>query len=255
MKVGKIKVDLIDSMGSDLSVVNAARVSMAKESSWSNVCWSCDFSSMDWDDDICPQCGADNAGRKVSDGMQLAERDTKLIRYLATYKHWTPFSHPQVSFRIKAPIFVARQWFKHMVGITRNETSRRYVDEQPEFYMPEVWRSRPEGSVKQGSGGPLEGVDDDNASIWAAEVTETALMNYTNMLSVGVAPEQARMVLPQNMMTEWIETASLAAVCRSVKLRLDPHAQQETREVAEQIAALVEPMFPVSWSALMGVEQ
>ena len=235
MKTAKIKVDLIDYMGSDLSVVNAARVSMAKESEWGTV------ERYTYADQDFPEV------EEV-----LLDKDVKLINYLAKHKHWTPFSHPQVSFRIKAPIFVARQWFKHMIGITRNETSRRYVDEEPEFYFPDVWRGRPHGSIKQGSSGKHETSDD--WDMVAKDHLGTSLLVYNNMIADGVAPEQARMILPQNMMTEWIETASLAAVCRSVKLRIDPHAQQETREVAEQIAELVAPLFPVSWSALMDLE-
>lgn len=226
MKITPIQVEVIDYMGSDLMVCDAARVSMAKTSQW--------LHSPD-----------------VSEPF-LSDRDVKLIGYLAKHQHWTPFSHPQISFRIKAPIFVSRQWFKHMIGITRNETSRRYVDEEPEFYLPEVWRSRPEGSIKQGSGvgevTHLHGVSIDHVARHAVTV---ALSTYQQMIDSGVAPEQARMILPQNMMTEWIETASLAAVCRACKLRLDPHAQQETREIAEQIAEQVAPLFPVSWSALM----
>lgn len=223
MKTAAMKVELIDHMGSDLSVVDAARVSFAKKSRW------------DWIDDSI-------GGRPA-----LSINDAKLINYLAKHNHWTPFSHPQLSFRIKAPIFVARQWFKHMVGITRNEQSRRYVDEEPEFYFPEQWRGRPTGSVKQGSSGVVS-VPEGRVE----HVVEQCLALYNHLMSHdNVAPEQARMILPQNMMTEWVETASLAAVCRACKLRLDPHAQQETREIAEMIAELVAPMFPVSWSALM----
>ena len=223
MKTAAMKVELVDHMGSDLSVVDAARVSFAKKSRW------------DWIDDSI-------GGRPV-----LSINDAKLINYLAKHNHWTPFSHPQLSFRIKAPIFVARQWFKHMVGITRNEQSRRYVDEEPEFYFPEQWRGRPTGSVKQGSSGVVS-VPEGRVE----HVVEQCLALYNHLMSHdNVAPEQARMILPQNMMTEWVETASLAAVCRACKLRLDPHAQQETREIAEMIAELVAPMFPVSWSALM----
>ena len=225
MKTAQMNVDLVDRMGTDLSVVNAARVSFDKASEW-------DFNP-------------------AATGNVLSERDTKLIRYLAKHNHWTPMAHPQVTLRIKAPIFVARQWFKHMVGITRNETSRRYVDSEPEFWFPSEWRGRPAGSMKQGSRGVV--ALGDAAEIKSAVRQCLAMYNY--MLEMGVAPEQARMILPQNMMTEWIETASLAAVCRSCKLRLDPHAQQETREIAERIAEIVAPLFPVSWSALMEVEK
>lgn len=228
-----ISVQLIDHMGSDLSVANAARVSMAKESEWEVLC-----------DGACFECDCNGQQTRLSD------RDAKLIGYLAKHNHWTPFSHPQLSFRISAPIFVARQWFKHVVGITRNETSRRYVDEAPTFYLPEVVRARPDGSIKQGSGGAHR-----DSADWREAISEHARgaeAFYQILIADGVAPEQARAVLPQNMMTEWIETASLAAVCRSCKLRLDPHTQLETRELAEQMAELVAPLFPVSWSALMG---
>lgn len=228
-----ISVQLVDHMGSDLSVANAARVSMAKESQWAIA-----FGPVG----INP----------LTPSNKLSIADTKLLNYLAKHKHWTPFSHPQISFRIKAPIFVARQWFKHMVGITRNETSRRYVDDAPEFYLPAEWRMRPEGSIKQGSAG----VHPDSAA-WdetVGGILHVTVRLYNAMIADGVAPEQARMVLPQSMMTEWIETASLAAICRACALRLDPHAQAETRDVAERVAEIVAPLFPVSWSALMGVE-
>lgn len=249
MKIVPMLVTYLDHMGTDLTVVDAARVSMAKESEWGTV------ERYTYADQDFPEV------EEV-----LKDADVKLITYLAEHSHWTPFSHPQISFRIKAPIFVARQWFKHMVGITRNEQSRRYVDEEPEFYFPEVWRGRPEGSIKQGSSGEVDEITLDNMtcitgmdgtypiSDYADLTASYALALYKDMLTSGVAPEQARMILPQNMMTEWVETGSLAAVCRACKLRLDPHAQQETREIAEQIAEIVAPLFPVSWAALMDKE-
>jgi len=225
VNLAHIRVDLVDCMGTDLSVVNAARVSMAKESVWD-----------------LEQVGF----FKVT---KLSDADVKLIGYLAKNKHWTPFSHPQITFRIKAPIFVARQWFKHMIGITRNEESRRYIDSEPEFFIPDTVRTRPAVSIKQGSGGAHP-----ECETWREvliEATGTALATYQIMVADGVAPEQARMILPQNTMTEWVETASLAAICRACGLRLDGHAQQETRMVAEQVAEIVARKFPVSWSALM----
>ena len=227
MKVADMKVELVDHMGSDLSVVDAARVSMAKKSDW------------EYPETL----------EGVQDYARLSDKDAKLINYLAKHQHWTPFSHPQISFRIKAPIFVARQWFKHMIGITRNETSRRYVDEEPEFYRM-IWRMRAE-SVKQGSAGLAPDPVREEADRIFDHVMSVSLQSYMRLLAIGIAPEQARGILPQNMMTEWIETASLAAVCRACKLRLDPHAQQETRDIAEQMAEVVAPLFPVSWSALM----
>jgi len=239
MIISPISVAIIGHLGSDLSVVNAARVSMAKESSWEQHYEGEDYNMLSGVHFPLFREG-------------LAERDVKLLGYLAKHKHWTPFSHPQISFRIKAPIFVARQWFKHMIGFTRNETSRRYVDDAPEFYIPDAVRSRPDGNIKQGSGATHP-----ESETWREVMVQAAgtmLATYEVMIADGVAPEQARAVLPQNMMTEWIETASLAAVCRACALRLDPHAQLETREVAEQMAELVAPLFPVSWSALMGVD-
>jgi len=226
MKISKQSVELVDFMGNDLSVVNAARVSFAKESDWEEITESGVFTG----------------------DVKLSDKDAKLIRYLATNNHWSPFAHNSISLRIKAPIFVARQMVKHQVGLVWNEVSRRYVDDEPEFYFPEVWRGRPKGSVKQGS--------DVEKSILLmgyscpSKVVELALMAYESMLEQGVAPEQARMVLPQNTMTEWIWTGSLMAFARVCKQRLDPHAQLETQEVAKKINDIVEPLFPVSWKAL-----
>lgn len=230
MKIAPISVQMLNIMGTDLTVVNAARVSMAKESQF-------EF-------EIIP----DEIFGEVHE-TRLSDADTRLITYLAKHNHWTPFSHPAVSFRIKAPIVVARQWFKHMIGFSRNEVSRRYVDDAPEVFIPETIRMRPSGSVKQGSGGTHPDTKDWRAAMEA--ICANAVAAYELMIADGVAPEQARGVLPQWMMTEWIETASLAAICRACKLRLDPHAQYETREIAERMAEIVSAQFPVSWSALM----
>lgn len=208
-----MKAEYIDHMGSDLTVVNSARVSFAKE--------------------------ADEFGTK----------DAKLINYLAKHKHWTPFSHPQITLRYTVPIFVARQEFKHIVGFTRNEVSRRYVDDTPQFYTPESWRSRPEGSVKQGSGADVESQNQFN---WLyKEACQTMLEMYEGMLESGIAPEQARMVLPQSMYTSYYVTGSLAAFARMVNQRKDEHAQIEIQDLARQVERLIRPLFPNSWSALM----
>ena len=236
-----MKVDYVDHMGDDLSVVNAARVSFDK------------MSSLEWNNE---------------DGClyeYLGDRDVKLIGYLAKHNHWSPFAHTSVQLRVKAPIFVARQLVKHQVGGVWNEVSRRYVDSEPEFWFPEVWRGRPEGSMKQGSSGE---VDFENTKLKAMAFQEDYSISkvemfpqdsvqlmvdrYDHLLKDGVAPEQARMILPQNMMTEWIWTGSLMFFTRVCRERLAPGAQQETREVAEQIAEVVAPLFPMSWSALMG---
>jgi thymidylate synthase (FAD) len=219
-------VALIDHMGSDLSVVNAARVSMAKESAWMN----------------------DSYGPI---GDTLSMRDCGLISYLAKHKHWTPFSHPQITLRIKMPICVARQWFKSMVGFTRNEVSRRYVDDTPEFYEPGQWRKRAE-NVKQGSSDELAFGGGPSWEYTRHLANSRAI--YEAMLDAGVAPEMARMVLPQSTYTEFIETGSLAAYARLAGLRLDPHAQREIAYYAAAIDDIMAELFPVSWDALRAHE-
>lgn len=205
-----MKVELVDSMGSDRSVVNAARVSFHK------------FHE------------------------ELQEGDEKLINYLAKHNHWTPFAHAFLSFRIKAPIFVARQLVKHQVGLAWNEVSRRYVDDEPEFWFPEVWRGKPV-NAKQGS----DGIFDFAREADIKSRIEQLLLEYSLAIKQGMAPEQARMWLPQNTMTEWIWSGSLAAFARVCKLRLDPHAQQETQDVAFEIDRLVPETFKYSWKALL----
>lgn len=217
MKISPISVELIDSMGSDLSVVNAARVSFAKESFW----------------------------EEYQEG-QLFEKDQKLISYLAIHNHWTPFAHCFLSYRIRAPIFVARQLVKHQVGLAWNEVSRRYVDDEPEYWFPEVWRGKPV-NAKQGSSGV---VDFENIGYIKFLINELNHM-YITCAEEGMAPEQIRMWLPQNTMTEWIWSGSLAAFARVCKQRLDPHAQAETREVAQKINDLVPKEFEHSWKALL----
>jgi thymidylate synthase (FAD) len=214
MKITPMQVELLDHMGSDLTVVNTARVSFAKTHTEFN-----------------------------------HENDVKLINYLAKHNHWTPFGHCFAQFRIKAPIFVARQMVKHQIGLVWNEESRRYIDSEPEFWFPEVWRGRPEGSIKQGSSGGIQ--HDLYATDIAYRSVKLALATYNELLTIGVAPEQARMVLPLNTHTEWIWSGSLAAWARVCKLRLDPHAQKETMEVAKIIDGYMSGLFPVSWEALL----
>lgn len=221
--VHESKVELIDWMGDDLSVVNAARVSFNKESGW---------------------------GFDDNDEPVLDEKDEKLIRYLARHDHWSPFAHTSVKFRIAAPIFVARQLVKHQVGLVWNEVSRRYVDDEPSFYIPKEWRDRPDESIKQGSGKVSK--NSEWANRHAIDVLEAAKYSYDSMVDGGIAPEQARMILPQNTMTEWIWTGSMLAFHRVCKQRLDPHAQAETREVAVAIDKECEGLYPISWSALKG---
>lgn len=222
-----MKAELIDYMGDDLRVANAARVSFNKEKA-------------EYDD-----------------------KDGKLIKYLADHAHFTPFTHPQITLRETVPIFVARQRFKHTVGFTYNEVSRRYVDDAPEFYTPETWRSRPEGSLKQGSGSEaIEWLELEEREVWddpsspfltvsTKEVYEALIDHcqqvYRLYLKNGIAPEQARMVLPQSMYTSYYVTGSLAAFARAYSLRSDPHAQLEIQELAKQWDEIIRPLFPVSW--------
>jgi thymidylate synthase (FAD) len=233
-----IKATYIDSMGSDLSVVNAARVSFGKKSEW---------------DEIVEQAGDDGPYYQL---MKLNDKDTKLVHYLAKHKHMSPFGHAFASFHVKAPIFVARQLVKHKF-LRWNEISRRYVDDEPEFYTPEVWRGRSKDK-KQGSDGVITTscvVDLDGEHTHpryaADDVNTVALTIYGRMVEAGVAPEQARMVLPQSTMTEWYWSGSLDAFADMCRLRCKDDTQYETRLVAVTISAIMEDLFPVSWDALM----
>ncbi len=225
MKTAKIDVTYLDHMGNDLTVVNAARVSFDKTSEW------------EW---------IENPEIEGGSIPRISDKDTKLIGYLAKHNHWSPFAHCSASFRVKAPIFVARQLVKHTVGFSWNEVSRRYVDNEPEFYIPDVWRKRAD-NVKQGSSEEAVANLDYR---WGEAVTEDALAAYKDALDYGVCPEQARMVLPQNTMTEWVWTGTLYAWARMCALRLDSHTQKETQEVAKAIDAELADLFPVSWNAL-----
>lgn len=208
-----MQVEYVDHLGSDINVINAARVSFSKES-------------------------------KEFDEV----KDTKLINYLAKHNHFTPLAHTAVTLRFKAPIFMARQFVKHQIGLVWNEESRRYIDDEPEFYIPSEYRGRPD-NVKQGS----EGVLDNSLNIQTQIIqqTEDALSCYNKLLADGVAPEMARMVLPQNTMTNWMWTGSLVAFSRVYKLRVDSHAQKEAQDIAKMIDEVVSPLYPVSWKALL----
>jgi thymidylate synthase (FAD) len=208
-------VTLIDSMGTDITVVNAARVSFAKESGY-----------------------ADGYGK-------MKEGDIRLIKYLAKHEHWTPFSQPQVQLRIKMPLFVARQWYKHQVGFTRNEVSRRYVSDTPECYIPSVWR-KASPNIKQGS--LPEEVNFSRDLVQNA--VDSAVELYEYLIKSGVCAEQARTVLPQSMFTEFVEVGSLAAYARLYSLRSSEDAQKETRDYANSIGIILRTLFPHSWAAL-----
>jgi len=229
-----IEATYIDHMGNDLTVANAARVSFGKKSKWEG------GSHPDFDP-----------------VKRLSERDTKLIRYLAKHLHISPFGHAFASFHVKAPIFVARQLVKHKF-LRWNEISRRYVDDEPEFYVPEVWRGR-SADKKQGSEGVVELYE------WSLEVADnayeaggysgSALGVYKSLLQQGVAPEQARMVLPQSTMTEWYWSGSLDAFADMCRLRCASDTQYETMLVADNINEEMRKLFPVSWDALMEGEK
>ena len=202
-----MKVDLIDHMGSDLSIVNAARVSFAKVHT------------------------------------ELDEKnDTRLINYLAKHNHWSPFGHASMQFHIKAPVFVARQLVKHQIGLTWNEVSRRYVDTEVEFYEPTEWRLAADNK-KQGS-------SEETVKYNLAPAHRFAKECYENMLNMGIAPEMARMVLPQSMMTEWYWSGTLYAFARVCNLRCKPDAQKETQNVGWDIDRYARKLFPASWRAL-----
>ena len=224
-----IEVTHVDHMGKDLSVANAARVSFGKKS------------DLDWSDPWSPP--------------KLRDKDAKLIRYLAEHKHISPFGHCFASFHIKAPVFVARQLVKHKF-LRWNEISRRYVDSKPEFYEPNAWRGKAEDK-KQGSDGIVElyNMPDKRNPNFLVGETQTHYQKlqcelYQSLLDAGVCPEQARMVLPQSMMTEWYWSGSLDAFADMCNLRCKPDTQAETRFVADAISEEMEKLFPVSWEAL-----
>lgn len=220
-------IEYIDHMGSDLSTVNSARVSFDKESDYYHA-------------------GTDLNGKDV---FVLADKDIKLIKYLAAHKHMTPFRHNQIQLRCHAPIFLARQLGKHQTGLSWNEVSRRYVDTPPEFYIPEVWRERPHGSVKQGSAGVHEKSTHYSIRYKGLIAGVTAL--YDAMIADGIAPEMARMVLPQSMMTSWYWTGNLLAFAHVYKERMAKGAQYEAQVFAIELDKIIRPLFPVSWAALV----
>ena len=216
-------VEKTDHMGSDLSIVNAARVSFGK--------------------------------RK----KELNSGDTKLIQYLADHNHWSPFGHASMQFHIEAPIFVARQLVKHTVGLCWNEVSRRYVSDDPTFHKVDKWRGKPTDK-KQGSSDKIvdtvwqkrDGTLSRRTDTLKTQVEDIALANYKLMIDAGVAPEQARMILPQSTMTQWYWSGTLYAFARVCNLRCKPDAQWETKVVADLIDALCRIQFPISWEALRG---
>ena len=209
-----MKVEHIDHMGNDDSVVNAARVSFAKQAD-----------------------------------QYTDEQNARLINYLARYSHWSPFAHTAITLRLKAPIAIHAQFMKHTVGFAHNTVSRRYVSDTPEVFTP-VFRKAPQGNIKQGSGENHT----ENLSLTSAydRATKYCIDIYDQMVKDGVAPEQARFVLPQGVMTEWVSTGSLYAWARLYRLRTDSHAQKEIQDLAHMVGDVIKPLYPVSWTALTG---
>ena len=253
----QITATLVDHMGSDLSTVNAARVSFGKKSLGESV----EYDIFRDDPDVIKA----SVAKYKSEGWTVTtdadnwkvvitrptEGDVGLIKYLAKHRHISPFGHAFASFHIKAPIFVARQLVKHKF-LRWNEISRRYVDDDPEFYTPDVWRGRSEDK-KQGS---------DGVSVWnhgqgtgyreqEYEVMQEVAWLYGKMIKLGVAPEQARMVLPQSTLTEWYWSGSLDAFADMARLRCKEDTQYESRLVADQVSTIMQDLYPVSWAALM----
>lgn len=207
-----IKVELINHMGSDLDVVNAARVSFAKTA------------------------------------LEFTDQDARLIRYLAVNDHWTPFAHTAIQLRVAAPVPIRTQCFKHKIGLVENEESRRYISTRPEIYIPDQFRAKPVGSIKQGSADRHE-----SSEGWRQEyirLTGECVELYMQMVEDGVCPEQARFILPQGAIVNWIWTGNLVAFANFYNKRIDTHAQQEVRDVAIIVDTLIRPLFPVSWDAL-----
>lgn len=207
------RIELINYMGNDITIVNAARVSFKKE----------------------------------IDKIEI--NDIKLLNYLAKNNHFTPFTHGQIQLRIKMPIFVARQWFKSNIGISRNEISRRYISEEPSFYIPEYFRNKPDKSIKQGSVDIKNGLSSHFSKRYFSVISNSKQI-YDDMIRAGIAPEMARMILPQSMHTEFIETGSLFAYFRIWNLRQDKHAQLEIQWFANEIDKIISEIFPNSWKAL-----
>ena len=212
--IEKPSLEYITHMGDDCFVVNAARVSFAKEIN------------------------------------HIEPKDEKLIKYLADHGHWSPFAHPKVSFRVANPIFLARQLIKHEIGKDWNEESRRYISDEVKFYLPESIRLKPEGSIKQGSAGEADEVFTEKALNLILNTYKECNNTYKNLLELGVCPEQARMVLPLGSMTHWIWTGSLYFWARVYNLRSDSHAQKDLEPFVKQLDEQMSKLFPISWKVL-----
>ena len=246
----KIHVEYIDHLGSDLMVVNAARASFGKESDTFSPAdanliryLATGYRTSEWEEFL----------DEVVSLVELGGAREELTKLLHSYKrraqHWAPFAHPHVQIRIQVPIFLARQFVKHQIGGVWSEESRRYISEEPGVWFPDEWHTRPD-DVKQGSGDVHE-----NSEMWgqaAREHTKNALAFYGQAVGSGIAPEEARIVLPLNTMTTVVWTGSLLFWSRVCNQRVDSHAQLAARELGKKITGIVAPLFPVSWEALTG---
>jgi thymidylate synthase (FAD) len=229
-----MKAEYVDHMGTDLSVVNAARVSFDKVSEW------------EWVD-----CGKGPCAPGCTHyWKKLRSTDEKLISYLAKHNHWTPFAHTAITLRLTAPVPIRTQCFKHKAGFVENEESRRYISKAPEVFYPKEWRKAPTNGAKQGSSEAFGEADQSIIRIVYETTVNKAVEKYEWMIKVGVCPEQARFVLPQGVLVSWVWTGNLASYARFYGLRTDPHAQREVQDLAVLVGQIIEPLFPVSWKAL-----
>lgn len=222
-----MQAEYIDHMGSDLDVVNAARVSFAKAS---------EYDLYQFENGVMKE--------------RLKDADAKLISYLAKHDHWTPFAHTAITLRMAAPVPIRTQCFKHKQGFVENEESRRYIKSRPVLFVPDELREKPEGSIKQGSAGTHP-----RSSFWLRQYERKcreAIDLYELMIDDGVCPEQARFVLPQGVEVKWIWTGNLYSYANFFNKRTDAHAQKEIQTLARQVGEIVAPLFPVSWTALTG---
>ena len=255
----QLKVQYIDHMGNDLSVVRAATASFAKDPE-------------EWDEVKHPrlinylargmtQADYDNMVEYLSGGQQSnsinrsprLDKQQEVAEILEAYRHtpthWSPFAHTAITLRLKAPIAIHAQFMKHTVGFAHNTVSRRYVSDTPELFLP-TFRMAPQGNVKQGSGG--EHSENELLQEVYQSIAQECLESYESMIKQGVAAEQARLILPQGVMTEWVSTGSLYAWSRLFRLRTDSHAQKEIQDLAHMVGDVIKPLYPVSWTALTG---
>ncbi len=261
-----MKAEYVDHMGSDLSVVNAARVSFDKVSEWETVTVWKDVFDLSIPEE-CQRLKADDAKliQYLATGMSSKDRealiakavdaDTKEVlldcfNKLDADTHWTPFAHTSVSLRMQAPVPIRTQCFKHKQGLVENEESRRYIKSRPTLFVPDDFRMAPTDGAKQGSSGVHP-----QSEVWKdtyRTLCEDMINAYETMVWSGICPEQARFVLPQGCEVNWIWTGNLYAFANFYNKRTDPHAQKEIRDLAEEVGTIIQPLFPVSWKALTG---